>query len=60
MLARSTQNSFVVKERPSFQAKRSGRLSKLFSWWILVMESGYEPEQTSNVTCMKFSRLQVG
>ncbi|GFG33183.1 hypothetical protein Cfor_01144 [Coptotermes formosanus] len=50
----------VIKPALLFQARQSGLLTKTFSWWILVMETGYEAEQMSNATCTRFSHLQAG
>ncbi|XP_021931955.1 glutamate receptor ionotropic, kainate 3-like isoform X3 [Zootermopsis nevadensis] len=32
----------------------------MFSWWLLVMESGYEPHKTGYTTHTRFQHLQAG
>ncbi|PNF26908.1 hypothetical protein B7P43_G15113 [Cryptotermes secundus] len=42
------------------QVNNRGLLTKMYSWWILVMEGWYEPEEARNATYKRFSRLQAG
>ncbi|KAJ4443322.1 hypothetical protein ANN_04990, partial [Periplaneta americana] len=42
------------------QANHSGLLTKMFSWWLLVLANGHEIEQARNLTAKKLTGLQVG